>query len=69
MFVGPFIYVVAANVCYTLGWILDTVFYIGTPRVKLYKYGMFFSMFVTSLPGAWTLLAWLITLYTGHKLD
>jgi hypothetical protein len=30
---------------------------------------MIFSVVLTGLPGVWAVLAWLITVITGHKLD
>jgi hypothetical protein len=69
MLVGPFVYGVLANICYTLGELVDTVFYGGKPRRRLYKAGMIFSVVLTGLPGVWAVLAWLIIVITGHKLD
>lgn len=69
MIVGPFFYAFLANVCYTFGWIADTVLYRGSPRTRLYKAGIIFSLFLTALPGIWAVVAWLTTVITGHKLD
>jgi hypothetical protein len=69
MILGPFIYAVFANICYTLRWIVDTVAYHGMPRLRLYKYGIVFSAILTALPGLWAVGAWLMTVITGHKLD
>jgi hypothetical protein len=69
MILGPFVYGFLANICYTLGWIIDTIFYRGTPRTRLYKSGLIFSVVLTALPGFWAVVAWLITVYTGRKLD
>lgn len=69
MLFGPFVYAFLANVCYTLGWIVDTIFYRGSPRTRLYKSGLIFSAVLTALPGVWAIVAWLITVYTGKKLD
>lgn len=68
MLIGPFIYGFLANICYTLGWLVDTISYQGTPRIRLYKAGIIFSVAVTALPGVWAVVAWLITVRTGHKL-
>ena len=68
MLFGPGIYVAMANVCYTLGWVVDTIFYDGHPRMRLYKSGLIFAMVLTALPGVWAVVAWLITVYTGRKL-
>jgi hypothetical protein len=48
---GIFIYVVMANVGYTLGWVVDTVFYNGRPRRRLYKSGLILAVVFTALPG------------------
>ncbi|HEV2134816.1 MAG TPA: hypothetical protein VGR47_11320 [Terracidiphilus sp.] len=69
MIVGPIIYGVMANVCFSLGWIVDTAVYRGHPRAALYKAGLIFSLILTALPGIWAIVAWCITLYTGKKLD
>jgi hypothetical protein len=69
MIAVPPLYILFANMCYTLGWIADTAFYSGTPRTRLYKFGLIFSVVLTALPGVWAVVAWLITVYTGRKLD
>jgi hypothetical protein len=69
MIFGPFVYVFLANICYTLGWIVDAAFYSGMPRMRFYKAGVIFSVILTSLPGAWAVVAWLISIITGRKLD
>src|SRR4051812_46016692 len=69
MLFAPWVYAFLANVCYTLGWIVDTIFYRGSPRSRMYKSGLIFSAVLTSLPGIWAVVAWLITVYTGKKLD
>lgn len=69
MIIGPFIYAICANLCFTLGWIVDTSFYRGRPRNRLWKAGLIFSSVLTALPGIWAVIAWCITLYTGKKLD
>jgi hypothetical protein len=69
MLIGPLIYGFLANVCYTFGWVVDTVSYRGTPRTRLYKAGIIFSAVLTALPGVWAVVAWLMTVITGHKLD
>jgi hypothetical protein len=68
MLVGPFVYGLLANACYTFGWVVDTVSYHGTPRTRLYKAGIIFSVVLTGLPGVWAVVAWLMTLISGHKL-
>jgi hypothetical protein len=69
MIFGPFVYAFLANVCYTLGWIADTASSQKRPRAGLYKAGVVFSVVLTALPGVWAVVAWLMTLITGHKLD
>jgi len=69
MIFGPFFYVILANVCYTFGWVVDVAFYRGTPRAQMYKVGLIFSVILTALPGVWALVAWLLTVITGQKLD
>lgn len=68
MIIGPFIYGAMANLCYCLGWVVDTCFYRGTPRTSLFKVGLVFSMVLTALPGIWAIVAWAITVHTGRKL-
>lgn len=69
MLIGPLIYGLLANICYTLGWVVDVLWYCGTPRRQLYKAGISFSVFLTALPGIWALVAWIMTLLTGQKID
>jgi len=56
------------EISYTFGWIVDTVSYHGTPRTRLYKAGIIFSVILTVLPGIWSVVAWLMTVITRHKL-
>jgi hypothetical protein len=69
MIFGPIIYGVMANFCYSLGSIVDLLSYLKRPRTFLFKAGLFFSLALTALPGLWAVAAWLITVYTGKKLD
>ena len=69
MIIGPIIYGLFANLCYSLGWIVDTRFYRGRPRTRLYTTGLIFSLVLTALPGIWAVIARGITLHTGKKLD
>ena len=69
MLMGPPIYGILANICYSLGWVVDATFYRGQPRTALYRTGLIFSLVLTALPGVWAIVAWCITLYTGKKLD
>jgi hypothetical protein len=52
MILGPVFYGVMANLCYTLGWIVDVVRYRGSPRKGLLKTGFIFSLVLTALPGS-----------------
>jgi hypothetical protein len=63
------LYLAIANVCYTLGWVVDTTFYNGRPCVPLYRSGLIFAGILTALPGVWAVAAWLITVHSGQKLD
>ena len=69
MIIGPFIYALLANTCYTFGSVIDTVFYCKSPRVGLFKTGLIFSIVLTALPGLWAVIAWLIAVFTGKKMD
>lgn len=69
MLVGPFIYGFLANICYSFGWVVDTVSYRGMPRTRLYMAGIIFSVVLTALPGIWAVVAWLMTVITERKLD
>ena len=69
MIIGPPIYGLFANLCYSFGWVVDTCFNRGRPRIYLYKTGLIFSLVLTALPGIWAVVAWCITLHTGQKLD
>ncbi|MGD0738536.1 MAG: hypothetical protein ABR957_02995 [Terracidiphilus sp.] len=69
MILGPFVYGVLANICYSFGAVVDLVFYRGRPRATLFKVGLIFSLALTALPGLWAVTAWLMTVFTGKKLD
>jgi len=69
MIIGPLVYGFFANVCYSFGWLVDTVFFRGVPGIRLYKSGVLFSVAITAIPGLWAVLAWLMTVITGQKLD
>jgi hypothetical protein len=69
MILGPFVYGALANLCYTLGWVVDTRYYRGRPRVKLYRLGVAFSLLLTALPGAWAVYCWIHSVVTGQKMD
>jgi len=67
--IGTAIYLAMANVCYTLGWVVDTIWYNGNPRKRLYQSGLTLAVVLSALPGVWAVVAWLITVCTGRKLD
>ena len=69
MIVGPLIYALLANICFTAGPLFDVLFYVERPRLPLFKAGLYFSLALTALPGIWAVVAWLITIYTGKKFD
>ena len=69
MLSGLTFFVAISNVCYTLGWVVDTILYNGRPRTRLYKSGLILGVVLTAVPGVWAVVAWLITVYTGRKLD
>ena len=69
MIIGPIMYGIFANLCYSLGWIVDTMAYRVHPRAFFYKAGVIFSLILTALSGIWAVVAWCITLHTGKKLD
>lgn len=68
MIIGPPIYAILANICYTMGPLIDVTFRNDGPRVWLFKAGLIFSMALTAAPGVWAVVAWLITIHTGRKL-
>jgi len=61
--------ILLANIFYTLGWIADIVLYSGRPRIRLYKSVLIFTAVLTAIPGTWAVVAWLMTVFTGRKLD
>jgi hypothetical protein len=69
LIVFPIVFGVIANLCYTSGWNTDLAFYRGTPRYKLFRVGLIFSIVLASLPGIWAVIAWLFTVCTGKKMD
>jgi hypothetical protein len=69
MILGPFIYAIMANICYTLGPIVDSLFFKGAPRARLLQAGFWFSIFLTATPGVWALYCWIRVLRTGQLLD
>lgn len=66
---GPLAYAILANLCYTLGWVVDAAAFRGAPRAGLFKAGIAFSVLLTASPGVLAVVAWLMTVITGRKLD
>ena len=66
---GPVLYALIANLCCTRDWIVDVPAYRGSPRKGLFKLRFILSLVLTALPGMWAVVAVLIILYTGPKLD
>jgi len=64
--IGVFVYAVAANVLYTLGWITELLWSGGDTarteamRPKIFRTGIIFSVALTLLPGVFVPLAWAI---------
>jgi hypothetical protein len=46
MLFGPLLYGIAANVCYTFGWIVDVAAYRGSPRQWLYTLGLPYTIYI-----------------------
>ena len=69
MIFGPFVYAVAANICFSFGWVVDALFFARRPRIGLFKFGVTFSVVITAVPGMWAVIVWVMTLITGNKLD
>ncbi len=63
-FLGAIAYVVAANLCYTLGWITEIMWAWGDTsrtekmRHKIFAFGLIFSASVTLLPAIVLSLVW-----------
>jgi hypothetical protein len=67
---GVPLYAIAANVCYTDGWILDAhLVYQGRLSKALFYAGFAFSIALTALPGIWAVFVWLVTVVTGDKIE
>ncbi len=66
---GPIAFAILANLCYTFGWIVDAAAFRGAPRAGLFKAGVVFSLLLTASPGIGALVAWLMTIVTGRKLE
>ena len=60
------IYGIMANLCFSLGWIVDTTLYCGRPRAALYKAGLIFSVIFTALPGILAAVVVLGFLWSQH---
>jgi hypothetical protein len=69
MILGPPVYAVLANICYTLGPVLDFLWGSREPSKKLFRAGLFFSLALTALPGIWAVYCWIHSVVTGQKMD
>jgi hypothetical protein len=69
MILGPPIYAVIANFCYTVGPLFDVLLKRGMPSKGLFRIGLFFSLALTALPGTWAVYCWVHSVITGEKLD
>jgi len=64
--VGVIVFALAANVCYTLGWITEIIWSGGdvarteAMRPKVFRIGLIFSIIITLLPGILIPVAWAI---------
>lgn len=62
---GAIVYAVGANLCYTLGWITELLFYSDDPiqpertRKRIFRLGLIFSILVTLSPALILPLIWL----------
>jgi len=57
MIFGPLLYALFANLAYTAGPVLDTVYFHAAPRRGLFKAGYISSLVLTALPGVWAVVA------------
>jgi hypothetical protein len=64
---GAVIYAVFANLAYTAGPVIDSLCFRGSPRRNLLKAGYFFSLLLTTLPGALSVAVWLKASVIGHQ--
>jgi len=68
LFGGAFV-IIAANVCYTLGWVTELMWSEGDTsrteavRARVYRRGMMFSAGIAVTPGVVMLLAWLLSAF------
>lgn len=65
----PPVYVILANICYSLGPLVDWICGNREPSRRLFQIGLYFSMFLTAAPGLWALFCALRALVTGQRLD
>ena len=69
MILGPPLYALAANVCFTAGPLFDAIFYKGRPRPRLGLVGFWFSVLLTAAPGLWAIFCWVRAVKTGILMD
>jgi hypothetical protein len=51
MIIGPPVYALLANICYTAGPLFDVLFYIKRPHLPLFKAGFYLSVALTRFRG------------------
>lgn len=69
MIIGPFVYAIMANICYTGGSIFDIVFYKRSTRPTLLRLGFWFSVALTASPGIWAIFCWVKAVKTGVLMN
>jgi hypothetical protein len=59
---GPLLYALAANACYSLGWLTEIIDNSRSPqeRQRLFWYGLSFSILVTAIPGMVAVFVWVL---------
>ena len=65
MFLGPPIYALFANLCYTLGPIINRLVSKKKPLPGLLAFGFLFSILLTAAPGVWAMYCWYRAVKTG----
>ncbi len=69
MFLGPPIYALFANLCYTAGPILNRIISTKKPLPVLLALGFWFSVLLTAVPGAWAIYCCYRAVKTGVLMD
>ncbi len=65
----PPIYVILANLCYSIGPIVDWITNKGQPSRRFFQAGLYFSMLLTASLGLWAIFCAVRAFITGQKLD